>query len=83
MKIYLLLIDHERFFFYSDPADAPSDWARAPIRPSRRDPGVRGWVQAKFLKFKSAWKQPHSGAMRGCGRHGIGSTRGLIRTKRC
>ena len=64
VKIYLLLIDHERFFFYSDPSDSSSDWGESPDSTEPPRSGVRGWFQAKFYKFKSAWKQPHSGAMR-------------------
>jgi Mitochondrial K+-H+ exchange-related len=64
VKIYLLSIDHERFFFYSDPADAPSDWDDGDDSTEAPPSGVRGWIRSKFRKFKSEWKQPHSGAMR-------------------
>jgi hypothetical protein len=64
VKIYLLLIDHERFFFYWDPSDASSDWGEADDSTEPPRSGVRGWVQAKFHKFSSAWNQPHSLAMR-------------------
>jgi hypothetical protein len=64
VKIYLLLIDHERFFFYSDPSDGPLDWGETAdsFEPPRR--GVRGWFQAELHKFNSAWKHPHSATMR-------------------
>jgi hypothetical protein len=64
VKIYLLLIDHERFFFYSNPSDASSDWGEADDSTEPPRSGVRGWVQAKFHQFNSAWNQPHSRAMR-------------------
>jgi hypothetical protein len=64
VKIFLLLIDHERFFFYSDPSDPPSDWGEGPDSTEPSQSGVRGWIHAKIHKFKAAWRQPHSGAMR-------------------
>jgi hypothetical protein len=64
VKIYLLLIDHERFFFYSNPSDAPSDWDEVNDLTEPPRSGVRGWVHAKIQRFKSAWKEPHSDAMR-------------------
>jgi hypothetical protein len=64
VKIYLLLIDHERSFFYANPSDPPSDWGESPdsIEPPRS--GVRGWFHAEVLKFQSAWKHPRSSAVR-------------------
>ena len=84
MKIYLLLIDHERFFFYSDPSEPPSDWGEDadPSEPPRS--GVRGWIHAKFLKFQGGLETP---ALRrdalGATGLGLAALPGLIRTKRC
>jgi hypothetical protein len=64
VKIYLLLIDHERFFFFSDPADAPSDSDEVDDSTEPPRSGVRGWIHAKIHKFQSAWNHPHSAAMR-------------------
>src|SRR5579863_5215156 len=63
VKIYLLLIDHERFFFFSDGSDASLDSGEGanPIAPPRS--GVRGLLHSQFHTFHSAWQQPESGAM--------------------
>jgi hypothetical protein len=62
LKIYLLLIDHSRFFFYSDESEAlhnPDD-ADGPSRPRA---GARAWLYAQFAKFRSAWEHADSGAL--------------------
>ncbi len=62
MKIYLLSIDHARFFFYSDESEAshdPDDTDDASNPPSA---GVRGWFRARYERFKSAWQHADSGA---------------------
>jgi hypothetical protein len=63
VKIYLLLIDHERFFFYADESEASHDVGEGndPSGPPRS--GVRGWLHHHYLRFKSAWQHADSGAM--------------------
>ena len=63
MKIYMLLIDHERFFFFADESDladeeGEEDGARALPRS-----GIRRWVHDRLAKFKSAWHDAGSGAL--------------------
>jgi Mitochondrial K+-H+ exchange-related len=63
LKIYLLLIDHARFFFYSDESEASddSDDADDPSKPPAA--GVHGWFRARYKRFKSAWQHADSGAL--------------------
>jgi hypothetical protein len=63
VKIYLLLIDHSRFFFYSDESEASDDSERGKGSSSLRRSGVRGWVLAKYDRFRSAWQHADSGAL--------------------
>ena len=63
MKIYLLLIDHERFFFYSDESESSHDEGDGDGPSAGARPGVRGWLHDRYLRFKSAWQQSDSGAL--------------------
>jgi Mitochondrial K+-H+ exchange-related len=63
VKIYLLLIDHARFFFYSDESEAFDD---RDCRDDSSNPprsGVRGWLLTKYDRFRSAWQHADSGAL--------------------
>lgn len=62
MKIYLLLIDHSRFFFYSDESEISDDTA-AGENSSTPPSGIRGWLHVKFNEFRSAWKHADAGAI--------------------
>ena len=63
MNIYLLSIDHTRFFFFSDESEASHDLEDADD-PSKPPPaGVYGWIRARTKRFKSAWKHADSGAL--------------------
>jgi hypothetical protein len=62
VKIYLLLIDHERFFFYSDVSES-SDEGQGDATTSGARSGVRGWLHDRFLKFRSDWEHADSGAL--------------------
>jgi hypothetical protein len=62
LKIYLLLIDHLQFFFYSDESEAaedPDDVDESSTPPS----GVHGWLVARYKKFRSAWLHANSGTL--------------------
>jgi hypothetical protein len=62
LKIYLLRIDHSRFFFYSDESDAAHDDEEG-VQHLDQPAGVRGWFQARYRKFRSAWLHANSGAL--------------------
>jgi Mitochondrial K+-H+ exchange-related len=63
VKIYLLLIDHERFFFYADESAAPDDQSDGVESSGRPGPGIRGWLHGKYQRFLSAWRHGESGAI--------------------
>jgi hypothetical protein len=63
LKIYLLLIDHARFFFYSDESEAPHDPDDADDASKPPPTGVHGWFHARYVRFKSAWQHADSGAL--------------------
>ena len=64
LKIYLLLIDHARFFFYSDESQASHDSPMtSTIRRNRRDRGVQVGFMPDTRAFKSAWQHADSGAL--------------------
>ncbi len=64
VKIYLLLIDHERFFFYADESEPFSDLEEDADSSALPPSGLRGWIHVQLLKFKAAWEHPETGAMR-------------------
>jgi hypothetical protein len=63
VKIYLLLIDRERFFFYSDESESSHEDGEAEDTPSSAQRGVRGWLHDRYAKFKGAWQHADSGAL--------------------
>jgi Mitochondrial K+-H+ exchange-related len=63
VKIYLLLIDHARFFFYSDESEASDDRECNEDASTPRRSGVRGWFLTRYDRFRSAWQHADSGAM--------------------
>jgi Mitochondrial K+-H+ exchange-related len=58
-----LLIDQERFFFYSDESESSHDEGEGDDSSSPARPGLRGWIHARYLRFKSAWQHADSGAL--------------------
>jgi hypothetical protein len=64
VKIYLLLISRERFFFYSDESETSEDEVQHVDSPSPPSGGLRGWLRGRYSWFKSAWKHADAGAMR-------------------
>ena len=62
MKIYWLLIDDERFFFYSDESEADDEGDGGESAAPRRT-GIRGWFDARFRRWKSAWQNADAGAL--------------------
>ena len=63
LKIYLLSIDHSRFFFYSDESEASHDPDDADDASKPTSAGVHGWFRARYKRFKSAWQHADSGAL--------------------
>jgi len=63
VKIYLLLIDHARFFFYSDESEASDDHDNDHESSTPRRSGFRGWFLARYDRFRSAWQHADSGAL--------------------
>jgi Mitochondrial K+-H+ exchange-related len=63
VKIYLLLIDHSRFFFYSDETEASLDEGGGNNSPTSSRSGMRGWLVARYDRFKLAWDKADSGAL--------------------
>jgi len=63
VKIYLLLIDQERFFFYSDESESSHDEGEEIESPSLPRRGLRGWFHDRYSRFKSAWEHADSGAL--------------------
>jgi hypothetical protein len=63
VKIYLLLIDRARFFFYSDESEALDDRDQSNDSSAAGRSGVRGWIFARYDRFRLAWQGAHSGAL--------------------
>jgi Mitochondrial K+-H+ exchange-related len=63
LKIYFLLIDHSRFFFYSDELEASHDPDDADNASKPPPTGVHGWFRTRYRSFKSAWQNADSGAL--------------------
>jgi hypothetical protein len=62
LKIYLLLLDHARSFFYADES-ADKDTADLDDLPVPPPQGLYGWFQVRYRKFQSAWQHADSGAL--------------------
>jgi hypothetical protein len=62
VKIYLLLMSRERFFFYSDESEDEGECTSDPAAPPSR--GLRGWLHDRYARFKSAWQHSEASAMR-------------------
>jgi hypothetical protein len=63
VKIYLLLIDDARFFFYSDESESSREDGEGLDPSSPAQSGVRGWLHDRYMKFKTAWQHADSGAL--------------------
>jgi hypothetical protein len=63
VKIYLLLVDHERFFFYSDESESSHGGGEGDDSTSIARSGLRGWLHNRYMKFKAAWGHADSGAL--------------------
>jgi len=61
VKIYLLLIDDEQFFFYSDESEATHDLQEGGDPAGKAPAGLAGWLNSKLIKLKTAWHEARSG----------------------
>ncbi len=61
MKIYLLLINDEQFFFYSDESETTNELQDEGDRGGKGQGGLAGWLNSKMSKFKTAWHDAQSG----------------------
>ena len=59
MKVYLLLVNDEQFFFYSDESEADQSRVEAPARA-----GWRGWLEGRWHRFQRAWHESDAGVAR-------------------
>jgi hypothetical protein len=59
----LLLIDQERFFFYSDESEASHDEVEAGAGSAPARTGLRGWIHERYARFIAAWDHAESGAL--------------------
>ncbi len=63
VKIYLLLLDHERFFFYADVSAALREQGEGPEVNATPRSGLRGWLDARHQKLVAEWRHGESGAI--------------------
>jgi hypothetical protein len=64
VKIYLLIINQERHFFYSDIAD-PADIAEhEPLQDSVPKSGFKAWLIKQIARFREGWDHSQAGPMR-------------------
>ncbi len=61
VKIYLLLIDREQFFFYSDESDATHEPQAGGDSALKALAGSAGWLHEQLDKFKKSWHEAESG----------------------
>jgi hypothetical protein len=63
VKIYMLLIDDERFFFFADESELAHEEGEDNSSSARPRSGIRKWLHDRLAKFKSAWQDAGSGAL--------------------
>ena len=63
MKIYMLMIDEERFFFFADESDIDHEDRSEVEEAGDSKSGLRKWVHGRIVKFKQAWHDAGSGAL--------------------
>jgi Mitochondrial K+-H+ exchange-related len=61
VKIYLFLIDNEKFFFYSDESEATLERQDGCAPAAEVQTGVGGWLNTQLGKLKIAWHDAESG----------------------
>jgi hypothetical protein len=63
VKIYLLSIDKQRCFFYSDVSEAADDEVEAADSSSPAQSGLHGWLLDQLHRFQSACQHAESGVL--------------------
>jgi Mitochondrial K+-H+ exchange-related len=63
VKIYMVLIDEERFFFFADESDPDRDDDDESASPGEPQSGMRKWVDDRIARFRTAWHDAGSGAL--------------------
>lgn len=58
MKVYLLFVNDEEFFFYSDESENDESEAEASAQAAS---GWRGWLEDRWERFQKAWHQSEAG----------------------
>src|SRR3954467_3465478 len=59
VKVYLLLVNDEQFFFYSDESEADQSRVEAPARG-----GWGGWLEGRWHRFQKSWHESDAGVAR-------------------
>jgi hypothetical protein len=58
VKVYLLLVNDEQFFFYSDESEVDESQGDNPTPPAT---GWRGWLEERWYRFQTAWYEADAG----------------------
>jgi hypothetical protein len=61
VKIYMLLIDDNRFFFFEDESELAHEDDGS--EPETRQSSGHSWVRSRLAKFRAAWHHAGSGAL--------------------
>jgi hypothetical protein len=61
VKIYLLLINDEQFFFYSDESETTEEPHDGSDPAGKAHSGLAGWLGSKLNKFTTTWHEARSG----------------------
>jgi Mitochondrial K+-H+ exchange-related len=61
VKIYMVLIDDKRFFFFADESELAHEDEGGSPEPRRS--GIGDWILVRFERFKAAWQEASSGAL--------------------
>jgi hypothetical protein len=63
VKIYMVLIDEERFLFFADGSQIDQDDVDPSALPAPPRSGARQWIHDRIAKFITSWQDAGSGAL--------------------
>jgi hypothetical protein len=63
VKIYLLSIDRQRFFFYADESEPPDDHSDGDESSREDHTGWKGWLLDRWHRLQSFWEHSESSAV--------------------